>query len=89
MVILNIASKANQATCLPALLVTSLANDLDAKTSIDITFHEVESLKTGEELAVDLAVQPDKSICSSEQAISYLLENCQGLPGRNDGSVSQ
>lgn len=54
MATLNIASKANQATTLPALLVANYAKESDSKATINVRFEDVDILKSGDKASVEL-----------------------------------
>ncbi len=74
MATLAIASKANQATILPALLVASYVNESDPNASITIKFEDVETLQSGNGAAVELVLEKDSSTYGSDQVIGKLLE---------------
>ena len=85
MATLNIASKANQATTIPALLVASYVKESSQPTSVNVNFKEVDALKSGEEASVELVV--GKSVYGSENAIQSLIETYPFLQGKNDSAV--
>ena len=72
---LHIASKANQATSIPALLVATLANHKDPHASITINFQDAETLKSGGKEAVELVPKSGASIHGSETVVSYLAKS--------------
>ena len=73
MTTLNIASKANQATTVPALLVAQYAKEADSNASININFEEIEDLKGGHKATVELAIGDAGSSYGSENVIEKLL----------------
>ena len=87
MTTLNIASKANQATTLPALLVVAQVNELDPNASISVNFEEVEALRHTKGEAVELIVGSDSPIYSSEKIITHLIESYPTLQGPNETRV--
>lgn len=84
---LNIASKANQATTLPAVLVAQYAKESDPKVSVNVNFEEVEALKIGQQAAVELVVGSGTSTYGSEQVINGLIQLYPFLQGKNEGLV--
>ena len=87
MATLNVASKANQATTFPALLVASYAKEADPNSSINVNFEEVESLRTGENATVEIAVGSGTSTYGSEKVVDVLIETFPFLQGRHDTLV--
>ena len=87
MTTLNIASKANQATTLPALLVAQCAKESDPNASININFDEVEALKTGDKATVELVIGNGSSSYGSEHVISELISAYPFLQGKHVDSV--
>lgn len=85
---LNIASKANQAITLPALLVASYAKELDSKTEITIKFEEVDTLDSGDKAHIELIVGKDAPTYGFEQVISKLLVAYPFLQEKNQSLVS-
>ena len=85
---LNIASKANQATTLPALLVAQYAKEADPNASININFDEVEALKTGDKATVELAIGNGPSSYGSENVINELTNAYPFLQCKHVDSVS-
>lgn len=84
---LNIASKANQAITLPAVLVAQYANESDPDTSISVSFEEVEALKSGDQAVVELVDGSSTSTCGFEQVISGLIQTYSCLRGQNEKAV--
>ena len=87
MTTLNIASKANQATTIPALLVAQYAKEADPNASININFEEVEALKAGEKAAVELIIRNGTPSYGSEHVISELISAYPFLQGKHMDSV--
>lgn len=88
MTTLNIASKANQATTIPVLLVAQYAKEADPNASININFDEVEFLKSGDKATVELAIGNGTSLYGSEHVISELMNAYPFLEGKHVDSVS-
>ena len=82
MATLNIASKANQATTFPALLVAQYINGVDPNSSISVNFEEVDSLKVGDNATVELIIGSGKSTYGSEKVIDGLVEAYPFLQGK-------
>ena len=80
MATLHIASKANQATSIPALLIASLANNKDPSASITIEFQDAETLQSGGAEAVEFVPKSGSTIHGSENVVSYLAESYSRLP---------
>lgn len=87
MTTINIASKANQATTIPALLVAQYAKEADSNASINVNFDEVEALKTGDKAAVELVIGNGTSSYGSEHVISELMSAYPFLQGKHVDSV--
>ena len=87
MATLNIASKANQATTFPALLVAHYANEADPNSSVKVDFEEVDSLKTEGSSTVEIVVGSGISTYGSEKVIDSLVETYPFLRGKHDASV--
>lgn len=85
MAILRIASKANQAASLPALLVISHVNQIIPNANIDIKFEEVEALEDGTTLQLDMA--SESSLRGSEKIIESLLQKYPALSGSSEKQV--
>ena len=71
---LNIASKANQATTFPALLVASYVNETDPKHQVTVSFEEVEALQSSGDATVELSVNSSIPKQGTEQVIEQLFE---------------
>lgn len=87
MATLNIASKANQATIFPALLVAYYAKEADPNASININFEELEAHKSSEKATVELVLSNAAPIYGSEDVISSLIETYPFLRGKSALSV--
>lgn len=89
MVTLNIASKANQATTFPALLVAYYAKESDPNASINVIFEEAEALKSGDKASVELVVGSRMSRFGFENAINGLITTCSFLQGKHEELVRE
>ena len=87
MVLLNIASKANQATTLSALLVASYANESDPNTAIAIKFDEVNTLESGGGASVELILGDNAPIYGPEKVIESLLTTYPSLQEQHQDIV--
>ena len=87
MTTLSIASKANQATIFPALLVASYVNESSQNARLSINFDEVESLKSGNNISVELVLGSTTPTYGSEKAVCNLMEAFPFLQGKNESLV--
>ena len=87
MATLDIASKANQATTFPALLVAHYAKEADPNSSINVNFEEVDTLKARDDATVEITVGTGTSEYGSEKVINVLVEAYPFLQGKNDKLV--
>ncbi|KAL8757507.1 MAG: hypothetical protein Q9184_004187 [Pyrenodesmia sp. 2 TL-2023] len=87
MVALTIASKANQATTLPALLVAENANDFEPNAKIDIKFQDVETLQNADKSGLELEISDKSSVYSPTEVIRELLRLFAFWQGKNDNLV--
>ena len=87
MATLNIASKANQATFVPALLIANYVNEIDSNASIDVRFQEIESLKAGGTTCVEIILGTDSPVYGSENVVPKLIEAYPFLQGKNKTAV--
>ena len=85
---LNVASKANQATTLPALLVVHYAKQCDQSVSIDIKIEDVDTLKSSEKAYVELAQGSGSSTCGCKEVIDELMNTYPFLQAKNEKTVS-
>lgn len=88
MATLNIASKANQAKSVPALLVAARVNNLDPNASINIKFQDADTLESGGGEAVELIVGTESQVYGSEKVITSLIQAYPVLQGKDEGLVS-
>lgn len=84
---LRIASKANQATTLPVLLVASLVNESNPKEAIILKFEEVELLRSSDS-AVELIVGDGSPIHGSSNCLDKLIQEYSFLSGKHDAHVT-
>ena len=89
MATLTIASKANQATFLPALLVATRANELDTNTALTIRFEEVDTLKAGGGATAELTLGSGIPTYGSENIIAKLVNAYPFLQGKHENLVSR
>lgn len=89
MATLNVASKANQATTFPALLVAHYAKEADPNSSINVNFEEVDTLKSGDSATVEIVVGSGTSTYGSEEVIDVLIQTYPFLQGRNETLVGR
>lgn len=89
MATLNIASKANQATTFPALLVAHYSKEADPNSSVNVNFLEVNTLKAGDNATVEIAVGSGTSVYGSEKVIDVLVKAFPFLQGKNDTLVGR
>lgn len=87
MAALTIASKANQAITLPALLVAENAKDSDPNAKIDIKFQDVETLQNADKSGLELEMTDKPSVYSSTQVIRELLRLFAFWQGKNANLV--
>lgn len=87
MTTLTIASKANQATTLPVLLVASLVNESDPPAAVNLKFEEVEVLGSSNS-AVELLVKNGSPIHGSSKCLDKLAQEYPLLSGKHDAHVS-
>ena len=83
MATLNVASKANQATTFPALLVAHYAKEADPNSSININFEEVDTLKAQDKATVEVILGSGTSTYGSEKVIDVLVKAYPFLQGKN------
>ena len=88
MATLNIASKANQATTFPALMVAHYAKEADPNSSINVNFEETDTLKAPDNVTVEVVVGTGTSTYGSENVIDSLVEAYPFLQGKHDTLVS-
>ncbi len=83
MTTLNIASKANQATTLPALLVANYAKESDSKASINVHFQDVDILKSGNKTSVELVQGNSSPTYGCDNVINELLSTFSLLQAKH------
>ena len=88
MAVLTIASKANQAILLPALLVAARVNELDPNAAIKISFEDVGSLKAAGEAAVKLMLDSGDPTYGANKLIFELLKIHRSLQSKHEDLVS-
>ncbi|KAL8929571.1 MAG: hypothetical protein Q9208_001240 [Pyrenodesmia sp. 3 TL-2023] len=84
---LTIASKANQATTLPALLIAENAKNSDPNAKIDINFQDVETLQNAEKSGLGLEISENSSMYSPRQVIRELLRLFAFWQGKNEDLI--
>ena len=87
MTTLTIASKANQASTVPVLLVASLVNESNPNIAITLKFEEVEVLGSNNS-AVELVVGNGAPIYGSPDCLDKLAQGYPFLSGKQDAFVS-
>ena len=87
MTTINIASKANQATTFPALLVSTNVNEADPKSQITINFGDVETLQSQKDATVEFLLDGSEPKYGSDQVIGSLLERYPVLQGKSQEQV--
>lgn len=86
MTTLTIASKANQATTLPALLVASFANESNPNVSITFKFEEAEILESSNS-AVELIIGNGAPINGFQNCLDKLAQEYPFLSEKQDDRV--
>ena len=74
MATITVASKANQATTFPALLVASYLKEVDPKSEVTVYFEEIETLQSQKDATVELSLFDNKPTYGSEEVIQQLLK---------------
>lgn len=87
MAALTIASKANQAITLPALLIAEYTKASDPNAKIDIQFEDVEFLQNAEKSGLNLKISGRSSVHQSTQFIRELMRSFTFWRGKNDDVV--
>ena len=82
-----VASKANQATTLPAVLIAQYAAESDPNANIQIKYEEVDRLKAGDDAAIEVTIGTEPSKYGSHDAIKSLSVVYPFLKGKNIESV--
>lgn len=86
---LTVASKANQATTLPALLIAQYSNESDPNAKINISFNDVEKLLPEDQayVIVNLACGSNESIF--KDVTQVLMHALKPLQGKSDAPVRE
>lgn len=87
--IVSIASKANQATTLPALLVASYAKEVCPNASITANFDEIDILNASDGASVELILGNDSPIYGSEKVIENILVAYPSILEKHENLVGQ
>ena len=85
MSILNIATKANQASTLPAILV---AHYVDQKGSIKVNYEDVHTLKSDDKVSIELIQENSASTYGCGQVIDELISTHPPLQSKIENTVS-
>ena len=85
----TIASKANQAETLPALLVAEYAKRSDPNAKINIGFKDVESLDPAKNSGLELNIAGESPVENSGDVIHSLLHNSNLGQGKGESSVQE
>lgn len=88
MTTLNVASKANQATTLPAVLIAYYIQESDPNAAVNVHFEEVESLASGDKAAVELLAGDGTTTNGTEQVIRNFLKTYHFLQAKHEKPVS-
>ena len=88
MVALKIATKANQAFTLPALLVARFAKEQNRNVFIDVHFEDVDTLKPNENALIELHQESKSSTSGSQEVINELISTFSLCQGKNEKIVS-
>ena len=86
MTTLTIASKANQATTIPALLVANFANESDPNVSITFKFEEAEILESSNS-AVELIIGNAATINGPQNSLDKLVQEYPFLSEKHNDRV--
>ena len=87
MAALHIATKANQATTVPVLLVATYVNKTDPNAAIDTKFEEVESVKSGTETSVKFVVVNGAPAYGFQEVLNSLPATYPALFGKYENPV--
>lgn len=88
MATLTIATKANQASTLPALLVADYTKNCDQNVSLKVTFEDTDTLRSGDNAPVELTLGNNVSTFGCDTAIHELISAHRFLLGKNENIVS-
>ena len=87
MATLAIASKGNQATTFPALLVAHYAKAVDPSSDINVDFEEIETFEPGQAATVKLVLGNGAPIYGTENIIGGLVDEYCFLQTKQDKLV--
>ena len=87
MATVRVASEANQATTVPALLVASYANEADPNSSINVKFEEVENLESGNKAVIELVEASNTPVYGSEEIIRTIVAAHPIIQGKDKSLV--
>ena len=82
-----VASKANQATTLPVVLIAQFAAESDPKANIQIKHEEIDRLKAGDDAAIEVTIGTEPSSYGSNDTIKALSVAYPFLKGKNSELV--
>ena len=88
MAALKIATKANQASTLPALLVAHYTKECDQNVSLKVTFEDTDTFRSGDNSSVEITLGNSVSTFGCEKAIHELISAHPFLLGKNETIVS-
>lgn len=88
MLTLNIASKANQASTLPAILVAHYAQECDRSLSIKVNYEDVDTLKSTDKATVEFTRGDSTTIYGCKEVIGELMSTHSSLQAKNENTVS-
>ena len=86
---LKVASKANQSSTFPALLLAHwvLQNESSQKSTLEIVFVEIENINDGGKSPVQLDLGSDHAVAGSESVLNTLLEQYTSIQGSSKDQV--
>lgn len=74
MATLAIASRANQATTFPALLVAHFIGEIEPKNAVEVRYEDAESLGSGAGNTVEFVPKEGKTSSGAEQAVISIIQ---------------
>ena len=87
MTTLNVASKANQASTLPALLLATFVRETNSDATLKISYEDVDILKSGDNASVEIVQEDKASIYGSKDVIEELLSTYSSLQEKHENLV--
>ena len=78
-----VASNANQATTLPAVLIAQYAAESDPNANIQIKHEEVDRLKAGDDAAIEVTIGTEPSKHGIKDVVESLFIAYPFLKGKN------